>query len=75
MYNLHFVTIPSTHTKLPKKRDVRVLGVTCLFPKLPSNAIKKSIFCFAYSVSMLATNCFNAFWKAWCSSKELLNRL
>jgi len=43
LYYLHFVTIPSTHTKLPRKREVSVLGVTCLFPKLPSKATKNSL--------------------------------
>ena len=30
----HFVTIPSTQTRLPRKDEVSVRGVTCLAPKL-----------------------------------------
>ena len=32
--NSHLVTIPSTQTMLPRKRDDKDLGVTCFPPKL-----------------------------------------
>ena len=32
--NLHLVTIPSTHTMLPRYFDVTLRGVRCLSPKL-----------------------------------------
>jgi hypothetical protein len=37
---IHFVTIPSTHTILPRRCEVSDLGVTCLDPKLKHNKIK-----------------------------------
>jgi hypothetical protein len=71
---IHLVTIPSTQIKLPKYLEVRLLGVTCLFPKLPSNATKKSSLSLAYSCATVNTYSFRAFWKADCSSKALLRR-
>ena len=72
---LHFVTMPSKQTRFPKNLEVKLLGVTCLFPKLPSKPTKNSIFPFAYSVSIEAINCFSAFSKAICSSKEFSSKL
>ena len=33
-FYLHLVTIPSTQTMLPRKREVKLRGVTCFAPKL-----------------------------------------
>ena len=62
-------------TRLPRFLLLRVLGVTCLLPKLPSNPTKKSIVSLAYVASIEPTNSLSAFWKADTSSKERLGRL
>lgn len=61
--------------KINKYLDVKDRGVTCLFPKLPSNAMNKSAWPFEYDGSTEATYSFSALWKAICSSKALFKRL
>lgn len=71
--NLHFVTIPSTHTRFPKYRELRFLGVTCLLPKLPSKATKKSSNSLPWVFETVCTYSFTALWNASCSSKALFS--
>lgn len=67
--------MPSKHTRFPKNLDVKVLGVTCLLPKLPSKPTKTSLFDFAKSGSIEDVNCFSAFSNAICSSNEFSSKL
>ena len=64
----HFVTMPSRHTRLPRKRAESERGVTCLAPKLPSNPTKKSSNCLPYTLSTVITNSLTArWWKNTCT--------
>ena len=70
----HLVMMPSRQTRLPRLLAFRVLGVTCLPPKLPSNPMKKSSVSLAYVASIEPTNSFKALWKADTSSNDLSRR-
>lgn len=72
---LHLVTIPSTHTRLPRKRALRERGVTCLLPKLPSKPTWNSSNCLVNVASIEDTKSFSARWNATSSEKAFLSNL
>lgn len=72
---LHLVTMPSTQTRFPRNRALRVRGETCLFPKLPSKPTWNSSNCLAYVASIEATKSFRALWNANSSLKAFFRSL
>lgn len=70
---LHCVAIPSRQMRLFRNLEDKVLGVTCLLPKLPSRPIKHSSISQAGSTVWIYS--FRAIWNAPSSTEPAVNKL